>query len=75
VHPRGAETVPAGRFGDQPDPLDRQRGDGLGQDVERNPGIDERAEQHVARGARGEVEPTDRHRMIMPQPREGPLWP
>ena len=66
VHAGRAQAVPGDRFRGQPDRLHRQRGDGGGRDVERDAGIDERPEQHVARGPGGEVQPPDGHGGIIP---------
>ena len=70
VHPGGAEAMAGDLLGNQADALDRQRGDGGGRHVEGNPGVDQRAEQHVARRPRGEIEPADGHAVIMPSRRD-----
>ena len=65
VHAGGAEPVPGDLFGLQSDGLDGQGGDRRGRDLDRHAGVDQRAEQHVAGRAGGEVEPAD-HAVIIP---------
>ena len=59
VHPGGAQAVPGDLLGHQPDRSTGERGDRGGRHVERHAGVDQRAEQHVARRARREVQPAD----------------
>ena len=49
----------------QRDRLDGQRGDRRRGHLQRHAGVDQRAEQHVAAGARREVQPAGRHPLIM----------
>ncbi len=66
VDPGGTQPVPGDRFRHETNLLHRQRGDRGGRHVEWHSGIDERAEQHVARRPRREIQPADGHPRIIP---------